>query len=343
MLSYILKRIGLALITCVIIITMSFLLIKLLPYEKPLGEDEKRYAVYQKEIALGYIISSPVELEGYRYVDETDVNGKIDYFYEVPIFDQYLNWVGNIVFHWDWGLSTQILPGNSAASILERDLPTTIKINIWSVIISVPLGIALGIWAALKKNTATDHIISTSIMVFSSIPGFVMITVFMLLLCYKTGWLPTQWPTSGSDPAIVVKGYILPVICLSYGSIAGYARAVRAELCEVMSSDYLLLARTKGLTKNQAITRHALRNAMVPIVPSILAEVIGLLSGSMILEQLYGIPGIGKLYVTALNKKDYNVLFTDMALFTAIGLLAAVVLDLSYGFIDPRIRMGAKK
>jgi oligopeptide transport system permease protein len=81
---------------------------------------------------------------------------------------------------------------------------------------------------------------------------------------------------------------------------------------------------------------------MVPIVPSILAEVIGLLSGSMILEQLYGIPGIGKLYVTALNKNDFNVLFTDMALFTAIGLLAAVVLDLSYGFIDPRIRMGEK-
>lgn len=343
MFRYILKRVGLALVTCFIIVTMSFLLIKLLPYKKPLGQDEKRYAVYQKEINLGYILSSPVELEEYRQVDKLEINGKVEYFYEVPIFEQYFNWLENIVLRWDWGLSTQILPGNTAASILLRDLPVTIKINIWSVIFSVPLGIALGIWAALKKNTAVDHTISTSIMIFSSIPGFVMITVFMLLLCYNTGWLPTQWPGSdGVSLSTQIKGYVLPVICLSYGSIAGYARAVRAELCEVMSSDYLLLARTKGLTKNQAITRHALRNAMVPIVPSILAEVIGLLSGSMILEQLYGIPGIGKLYVTALNKNDFNVLFTDMALFTAIGLLAAVVLDLSYGFIDPRIRMGEK-
>ena len=343
MLSYVLKRIGLALVTCFIIVTMSFLLIKLLPYEKPLGEDEKRYAVYQKEIHLGYIMDSPVELEGYRFVDKLTINGKTEYFYEVPMFDQYFNWLGNIVLHWDWGLSTQILPGNSAMSILARDLPTTIKINIWSVLISVPTGILLGIWAALKKNTGVDHTISTSIMIFSSIPSFVMITVFMLLLCYNTGWLPTQWPATGSPMDQQVKGYILPVLCLSYGSIAGYARAVRAELCEVMSSDYLLLARTKGLTKNQAITRHALRNAMVPIVPSILAEFLSIMGGSMILEQLYGIPGIGSLFVESMNAKDYNVLFVDMAIFTTFGLLAGVLLDISYGFIDPRIRMGAKK
>ena len=140
-----------------------------------------------------------------------------------------------------------------------------------------------------------------------------------------------------------VLGYIIPVFVLSFGSICGYCRSVRAELCEVMESEYLLLARTKGLTKKQAIIRHALRNAMVPIVPSILAEFIGILGGSMILEQLYGIPGIGKLFVTALNSKDYNVLFVDMALFTTIGLVFGVFLDLSYGFIDPRIRMGAKK
>ena len=109
-----------------------------------------------------------------------------------------------------------------------------------------------------------------------------------------------------------------------------------------MSSDYLLLARTKGLTKRQCIVRHALRNAMVPIVPSILAEFIGILSGSMILENLYNIPGIGSLFVTALNSKDYNVLMVDMAIFTLVSLVAGVILDISYGFIDPRIRMGAK-
>ena len=110
-----------------------------------------------------------------------------------------------------------------------------------------------------------------------------------------------------------------------------------------MESEYLLLARSKGLILRLAILRHALRNAMVPIVPAILAEFIGILGGSTILERLYGIPGIGGLFYDALNAKDYNVLFVDMALFTTISLVSGVFLDLSYGLIDPRIRMGAKK
>ena len=164
----------------------------------------------------------------------------------------------------------------------------------------------------------------------------------MLILCYKNSILPTQWPNPTDPVKNRILGYIIPVFCLSFGSICGYCRFVRAELCEVMENDYLLLARTKGLTKKQAIMRHAMKNAMVPIFPSILAEFIGILGGSMILENLYGIPGIGKLFITSLTVKDYNILFVDMAIFTTVSLLAGVVLDLSYGFIDPRIRMGAK-
>ena len=153
-----------------------------------------------------------------------------------------------------------------------------------------------------------------------------------------------MWPTQDAALGRRVAAYIIPVMALSFGSICGYTRFVRAELCEVMSSEYLLLARTKGLTKNQAITRHALRNAFVPILPSILAEFIGVFSGSMVLESLYNIPGIGNLYIKSLtaNPRDLNVLLVDMAVFTIVGLLAGIVLDLSYGFIDPRIRMGEK-
>ena len=207
---------------------------------------------------------------------------------------------------------------------------------------AVPIGILLGIWAALKKNTLTDHIISTAVMVFISIPGFVLISIMILVLAYRLGWVPTQWPNPGAPLKKVVLAYIIPVFCLSFGSICGYCRFVRAELCEVMESDYLLLARTKGLTRSQSIVRHALRNAFVPILPSILAEFIGILGGSMILENLYGINGTGSLFITAIKAKDYNVLFVDMAIFTTLGLLAGIVLDLSYGFIDPRIRMGAR-
>lgn len=343
--KYVLKRIGLAMVTLVIILSITFLLIKLLPVELPVGTKEQTFGYCEKQEYLGFFLDSREKRDdlGKRIFNYTDSSGVEHNYYEVPIMQQYGNWVGNIITKWDWGYSTVIQPRNKALPIIISKLPTSIKINIFAVIFSVPLGIALGILAALKKNTMADHIISTSIMIFISIPGFVLITFLMYLFCYKGRLLPTQWPGRDADFWFRVKGYVIPVLCLSFGSICGYARSTRAELCEVMESDYLLLARTKGLTKTQSILRHALRNAMVPIVPSIIAEFLGLLGGSMILENLYGIDGIGRLFITCINSKDYNVLFVDMALFTTIGLLAGVLLDLSYGFIDPRIRMGAKK
>jgi ABC-type dipeptide/oligopeptide/nickel transport system permease component len=257
---------------------------------------------------------------------------------------QYFSWLKNILTAWDWGTSTFISPNVDSMVIIGERLVVSMKINIISVIVSVPIGIALGIWAALKKNKPTDHIISTLVMVFISVPSFILITFMMLMLCYNNQVLPSQWPSTSAPTGTKIAAYVIPVFCLSFGSICGYTRFVRAELCEVMSSEYLLLARTKGLTKNQAITRHALRNAFVPILPSILAEFIGVFSGSMILESIYDIPGIGNIYIRALNQSnpDYNVLLVDMAVFTIVGLLAGIVLDLSYGFIDPRIRMGEK-
>lgn len=318
---------------------------KLLPFSKPVGNDETQFAYYMNQVSMGYVADFKRKMTGYgdllfQYVDGTNTR---HFFYVVPVMQQYGAWLKGIFTQWNWGTSTYIMPNVSAISIIGMRLPTSISINIFSVILSVPLGILLGVVAALKKNKPADHIISTSVMIFISIPSFVLITILMLVFGYVLSWVPTQWPAASEALGTRVQGYILPVVCLSFGSICGYARFTRAELCEVMSSEYLLLARTKGLTKRQAITRHALRNAMVPIVPSILAEFIGILSGSMILEQLYGIPGIGSLFVQALNLQDYNVLFVDMAIFTSIGLLAGVILDLSYGFIDPRIRMGAKK
>ena len=346
MVKYVFKRIGLAFITAVIILSLTFILIKLLPIERFAGQLPQQISYYDRQVLLGYMVS-------YKAVEHPELgeiifkyasqSGVYTYYYKVPVFQQYFNWISNIVTRWDWGVSREIEPNVAVTVIIGQRILYSIRVNIFSVIFSVPTGIALGIWAALKKNKLTDHIISTSVMVCISVPSFILITFLMLILCYNNQILPTQWPSDSAPTNLKVLGYIIPVFCLSFGSICGYCRFVRAELCEVMASDYLLLARTKGLTKRQAILRHALRNAMVPIVPSILAEVIGLLSGSMILESLYGIPGIGKLFIQAIRAKDYNVLFVDMAIFTSIGLIAGVVLDLSYGFIDPRIRMGAKK
>ncbi len=343
--KYTLKRILLAFCTAFIILSLTFILLKLLKFQKPSGTLPAQFGYYLQQVNLGFVYDFILPTEGYGELlfSYKDSAGLTHNFYQVPILTQYFNWLRNIITRWDWGTSIYISQNMPATSIIAEKLPVSISINVISTLFAVPTGIILGIIAALKKNKPTDNIISTCVMIFISIPSFVLITLLMLLLCYKLKWLPTQWPQPTDPLSFKVLGYILPVLALSFGSIAGYARFTRAELCEVMSSEYLLLARTKGLTKRQAIIRHALRNAMVPIIPSILAEVIAILGGSMILENLYGIPGIGGLFVESLNAKDYNILFVDMAIFTTIGLVSGVFLDISYGFIDPRIRMGAKK
>ena len=132
------------------------------------------------------------------------------------------------------------------------------------------------------------------------------------------------------------------VLALCLGSIAGYARYTRAELTEVLTNEFMLLARTKGLTKGQAIVRHALRNAMVPIFPMILGEFVSVLSGSLIIEKFFAIPGVGGLYLESINALDYDFFMLLSGFYTLVGLLAGIIVDISYGMIDPRIRMGAK-
>ena len=350
MLKYSIKRIILALITAFIILSLTFILVKSLGMATGSFQGSKaaKYAYFTKQANLNYVdvffVAGGGEAPlGDGWLAWFDVEGGREYFYAKPILEQYGNWLRNVFTKWDWGTSTSIDLNQPATTIIFSRLPTSMYINIISVIVSVPIGIGLGILAGLKKNTWIDHLISTLVMVFISIPSFVVISFLIYFLCYKAQVLPSMWPTPSDTTKTKILAFIIPVMSLSFGSICGYTRFVRAELCEVMSSEYLLLARTKGLTKNQAIKRHALKNAFVPILPSILAEFIGIFGGSMILEKLYGINGIGDLYIRAINEKDYNVLMVDMAIFTTVGLLAGIVLDLSYGFIDPRIRMGEKR
>lgn len=345
MFKYVLKRIGLAFFTTFIILSLTFVLTMMLPIEKPAGQQQQQTAYFDEQVRLGYVVkSSGKQLEEYgEPIYQVSDRGKTVYYYKEKIIKQYFKWIENIVTKWEWGVSNKVEPNVKATVIIGERLLVSLRLNILSVIFSVPIGIALGIWAALKKNSMTDYVISTIVMIAISIPSFVLITFLLLIFGYTLKWIPTVWPNPTDPEMRKILGYLLPVFCLSFGSICGYCRFVRAELCEVMESEYLLLARTKGLTRKQAIVRHALKNAMVPIFPSILAEFIGVLGGSMILEKLYGIPGIGGLFVEALQGKDYNILFVDMAIFTTLSLLFGVLLDISYGFIDPRIRMGAKK
>ena len=184
-------------------------------------------------------------------------------------------------------------------------------------------------------------------MLFVSVPSFVYAFILQYFLGAKLGWLPIQMAsvsqTGGYFTWEMFVSMILPILALSFGSIASLARFTRAELAESLTSEYMLLARAKGLSKGQATLRHALKNAMVPILPSIIAMFANILSGSLIIERIFSVPGIGGLYIQSIQELDYNVFMAVTVFYTFIGLAANIIVDLSYGFLDPRIRMGAKK
>ena len=181
---------------------------------------------------------------------------------------------------------------------------------------------------------------------FVSVPSYVYAFLVQYFLCFKLKWFPFQVKAGYDFLSWDMFVSMVPaIISLGFGTVAGLTRYTRAELTEVLTSDYLLLARTKGLSRAQTTVRHALRNAMVPIFPMILGEFVGIMSGSIIIEQIFGIPGVGPLYVASITTAtpDYNFFMLLSAFYTLIGLLSGIIVDISYGFIDPRIRMGSKK
>ncbi|MDD4832400.1 MAG: ABC transporter permease, partial [Clostridia bacterium] len=265
--------------------------------------------------------------------------------YYDPIVVQFINYIKRIVLAGDFGIGVNMpeFRNQPVWDVFVEKLPPTILINVYVMIISVPIGLGLGILAALKKNTWFDHFISTLVMIVISVPPYVYAFLIQYTLCYKLGWFPLTM-NSGYDYASwsMFRSMMPPVLALSFGSIAGYTRFSRAELTEVLTSEFMLLARTKGLTKPQATLRHALRNAMVPIFPSILGEFISILGGSLIIEKIFSIPGVGRLMLNSILSQDYDFFMLLSAFYVLVGLTAGIVIDLSYGFIDPRIRMGAK-
>lgn len=323
MLKYVLKRIVFLVLVFVIIISMCFILIRLLPNTEP--------AQFGKDADL-------VMMNRYRQ-GIIDKNGN-----PIPLTIQYFKFVKNTLIGGNWGLSEKLYFGQDCFAIFTSKLPATILLNVYSSLFSVPLGLMLGIYAALRKNKWQDHLISTGVVVMVSVPSYVYAFLIQYFLCFLLKWFPLQM-NSGYNyfSWSMFKSMVPAVISMSLGSIAGYTRFTRAELTEVLTSEYLLLARTKGLTKRQTTLRHALRNSMVPIFPSILGEIIGVLSGSLIIEQIYGIPGVGQLYINSITSLDYNFFLLLSAFYTMIGLVAGIVVDLSYGFVDPRIRMGSRK
>lgn len=267
--------------------------------------------------------------------------------YNKPIMVQYGIYLKNVITKFDWGVSWEIDYLEPVGKVISSRIPPTVMINIFSILVSIPIGIAFGIYAALKKNKWQDHLISTLVMVFVSVPSYVYAFLVQYILGHKLQWFPMVLSSlydanNNWLSPVMLKSMVLPVMALSFGTIAGLARFTRAELTEALTSEYMLLARTKGLTKGQATLRHAMKNAMVPILPSIISMFIGIIGGSMIIESIFAVNGIGPLYLKAITTLDYDVFIATGMFYTIIGLSGSILIDLSYGFLDPRIRMGAR-
>ena len=317
---YILKRVLLMLLVAFVIITVCFMLIRMLPMELP--EDKNlREQMLERWEALGY--------------------GK-------PLLVQYGIYLKNIFTGWDFGTSWYIAVRKPAWEVISSRLLPTVLVNVYALLFSTPVGIALGIFAATKKNRWQDHTVSTLVMLFVSVPSYVYAFLVQYILCFRLGLFPmtvrSLADAGGSWFSPLMFHSMIPaVIALSFGEIAGLCRFTRAELTETMTSDYMLLARAKGLNRKEALVRHALRNAMVPILPTVIASFIDILAGSLIIEEIFSIPGVGQLYIKSIVQRDYDVFMADTIFYTLIGLFAGIVVDISYGFIDPRIRIGNKE
>ena len=317
MLKYTLQRIFYMMIVFTIITFMCFVLVRMLP---PLPLDPMRpetNVVEARREAMGY---------------------------NKPYIVQFGIFVKNVFTKFNWGVSEKLYYGQEVTKIFFEKLPATMIVNLYSIIGSIPLGIGLGIFAALKKNSITDYLISTLTMVCISVPSFVYAFLIQYFFSYKLNMFPFLM-NAGTDyfSWSMFKSMLPAVMSLSFGVIAGFTRTTRAELTEVLTSEFMLLARTKGLTKAQATVRHAMKNCMVVVLPSIFGNFIGILGGSLIIERISGVPGVGGLTLNAINGRDYNIFILTTCFYTIIGLAASLVVDISYGFIDPRIRMGSKK
>lgn len=323
MLKYLCKRVAFMLLTLLIILSICFLLIRLLPNED--------VTMFGKDMEL-------VAMNRYRQ-GLTDIHGN-----PIPLIRQYGNFLVRTLLGGNWGTSEKLYYGQDCLQVFVSKLPATVLVNAYASLLAVPLGLLLGIYAALKKNRWQDHVISTGVMILVSVPSYVYAFLIQYLLCFRLQWFPLQMNAGTAYFTWSMFRSMIPaVLALSLGSIAGYARFTRAELTEVLTGEYLLLARAKGLTRRQTTVRHALRNAMVPIFPSIIAEVVAVLGGSLIIESIFGVPGVGRLYVSSITALDYNFFMLLSAFYTLVGLAAGIVVDVSYGLIDPRIRMGSKK
>jgi len=304
--KYILKRVLISIATLLAITLVLFILLHYMP-GSPFN-DEKLSVVQKQALKVKYGLDKPIEIQFVKYVYN--------------------------MFRGSFGVSYNISKDTPISQLIQNRLPISIAVGGMAVALGAIVGLILGIVAALKHNTFWDTLCTIISVIGVSIPSYVFALGLSYTFGFRLKWLPMLYATKEA-----FASSILPSIALSLFTLASIARFTRTEMLEVLGSDYMLLAESKGISGAPLITHHALRNSLIPIVTVLAPLIVDLMTGSLVVEKIFSIPGVGSLLVTAIQSNDYNVVIALSFIYSAMYIGIMLVVDILYGIIDPRIRV----
>ena len=302
--KYILKRLVISVITIWLIATASFFLLRTLP-GNPFASEQ--------------LLSMDMQERMMHY-----------YGLDRPLFEQYLTFMKNLL-HGDFGYSLKYV-GQSVNGIISEKFPTSAHLGLQAYLLSFPLGVLLGVAAARRRGRPIDYALVAFSVLGVSVPVFVLASLLQYVFAIRLGWFPVaRWGTLAQT--------VLPTITLAMGAIASKTRIMRTLMLEVLTEDYVKTAKAKGLSKRRIIWNHEVRNAIIPLIPSLGMEIVSILMGSFVVEKIYAIPGIGAFFVTSVQTLDYTMTLGLTVFFGVFVVTANFIIDLIYGLVDPRIRI----
>lgn len=307
MIGYIVRRLLGAIPTLLIIIAATFFLMRLAP-------------------------GGPFDGER-RLPPEIERNIKAAYNLDKPVHEQFFIYLGNIA-QGDFGPSFKN-KDFSVSELIALGAPVSLKLGLLSITLAVAIGSFLGVFAALRQNTSADYGVMSVAMIGITIPTFVTAPFLTLIFGVYMGWLPVAGYGDGA-----VANMILPVIVLALPQIAIISRLVRGSMVEVLRSNFVRTARAKGLTEGQVVWRHALRAGLLPLVSYLGPAIAGLVTGSLVVEQIFGLPGIGRYFVQGALNRDYTLVMGVVILFATLIILLNLLADILYRVLDPKVRLG---
>ncbi len=338
--KYILKRLGYMVVVLLILSLLMYLVYAMIPFDRARAEAEQYKAAYKNVPNGGVLFEEKVQ--ELRKELGTDQN----------VFVRYLGWLGVMPIN---GTYKGILQGNfgysytydkPAQQVLLTPMRNTVFINIFATVIALGITIPLGIFCAVHRGSKRDTAVQVGTIVGYSIPVFIIAIVFVWLFATILGWFPVSgMKTPGSNYTGIQKFLdelyymALPLITMTFASLGGMTRYVRASMTEALSLDCIRTARAKGLREKTVVYSHAWRNALIPIITLVIGWFLGIFSGSIMVENIFALNGVGRIYIEALNAKDFEVVLLLQMFYVIIGLLGNLVIDIAYGLADPRVRV----